>query len=379
MREAFSFDADVIEFLKTTGLKPNVRASKHPAIGPKLHGHKVQDEPQGRSKLLSMRIVIIGGTGHVGTFLVPRLVAAGHTVTNISRGDRAPYRPHGSWAEVTQIRVDRASEEESGTFARGVRELAPDVVIDMICFRPESARALVEELRGRVQHFLHCGTIWVHGHGVEVPVAEDTPRRPFGEYGCRKAQIEELLLDEARRNLFPATVLHPGHIVGPGWVPLNPAGHFNPRVFSDLAHAREIVLPNLGLETVHHVHADDVAQVFMKALASRSTAIGESFHVVSSAALSLRGYAERIAAWMGRHAHLRFLPWEEWRRGVSEAEATATWDHIAHSPNCSIAKAQRLLGYAPRYSSLEAVQESVLELIRSGVVDVPSSCPLRLV
>jgi nucleoside-diphosphate-sugar epimerase len=326
-----------------------------------------------------MRIVIIGGTGHVGTFLVPRLVAAGHTLTNISRGDRAPYRPHGAWAEVRQVRIDRASEEESGTFARRVRELAPDAVIDMICFHPESARALVEELRGRVQHFLHCGTIWVHGHGVEVPVTEDAPRRPFGEYGCRKAQIEELLLDEARRNLFPATVLHPGHIVGPGWAPLNPAGHFNPRVFSDLAHAREIVLPNLGLETVHHVHADDVAQVFMKVLASRSTAIGESFHVVSRAALSLRGYAERIAAWMGQRANLRFLPWEEWRRGVAEAEAAATWDHIAHSPNCSITKAERLLGYAPRYSSLEAVQESVLELIRSGEVDFPSSCPLRFV
>jgi nucleoside-diphosphate-sugar epimerase len=27
-----------------------------------------------------MRIVVIGGTGHVGTYLVPRLVMAGHEV-----------------------------------------------------------------------------------------------------------------------------------------------------------------------------------------------------------------------------------------------------------------------------------------------------------
>ena len=32
------------------------------------------------------------------------------------------------------------------------------------------------------------------------------------------------LLAEARRTGFPATALHPGHIVGPGWAPLNPAG-----------------------------------------------------------------------------------------------------------------------------------------------------------
>ncbi len=306
-----------------------------------------------------MRIVVIGGTGHVGTYLTPRLVEAGHAVTNVSRGDRQPYRAHAAWAGVTQVRIDRASEEAAGSFARRIRDLAPDVVIDMICFHPDSARALVEELRGRVQHFLHCGTIWVHGYGVEVPVTEDAPRRPFGEYGCRKAEIERLLLDEARRNAFPATVLHPGHIVGPGWAPVNPAGNFNTRVFSDLAHGREVALPNLGLETVHHVHADDVAQAFIAAIANRGAAVGESFHVVSAKALTLRGYAERIAAWMGQRANLRFLPWEEWRGGVSEADAAATWDHIAHSPNCSIAKARRLLGYSPRYSSLEAVQEAL--------------------
>ncbi len=40
-----------------------------------------------------MRIVIIGGTGHVGTYLVPRLVRAGHEVINVSRGESKPYRP----------------------------------------------------------------------------------------------------------------------------------------------------------------------------------------------------------------------------------------------------------------------------------------------
>jgi nucleoside-diphosphate-sugar epimerase len=31
------------------------------------------------------RVVIIGGTGHVGTYLVPRLVCAGFEVINVSR------------------------------------------------------------------------------------------------------------------------------------------------------------------------------------------------------------------------------------------------------------------------------------------------------
>jgi nucleoside-diphosphate-sugar epimerase len=97
--------------------------------------------------------------------------------------------------------------------------------------------------------------------------------------------------------------------------------------------------------------------------------VGESFHVVSPAALTLRGYAEVVARWFGEPARLRFLPWDKWWEGVSEEEAEGTWDHIAHSPNCSIAKAGRLLDYQPRYSSLRAVRESLEWLVEQGKVE----------
>lgn len=315
-----------------------------------------------------MRVVVIGGSGHVGTFLVPRLVEAGHEVVSISRGRREPYLVHSSWQSIEQVTLDRETEEADGTFGERVLALAPDVVVDMICFTLESARQLVEALQRRVSHFLHCGTIWVHGHSTQVPTTEDQARRPFGEYGVQKARIEAYLLDEARRNGFPATILHPGHIVGPGWAPVNPAGNFDLRTFERLARGEELALPNLGMETVHHVHADDVAQAFMRALDSWSVAAGESFHVVSPAALTLRGYAETVADWFGKPPRLSFAPWEEWRSGVSEEEAKGTLDHIAHSPNCSIVKAGRLLGYQPRYSSLQAVRESLGWLVEHGKI-----------
>jgi nucleoside-diphosphate-sugar epimerase len=317
-----------------------------------------------------MRVIVIGGSGHIGTYLVPTLVTAGHEVINISRSQSQPYQAHAAWKTVQQVTADRWAEDAAGTFGLRVRQMKPDVVIDLICFTLESAQQLVNNLHDQVQHFLHCGTIWVHGPSVEVPVTEEQPRRPFGEYGIQKAAIEAYLLDQARRNGFPATVLHPGHIVGPGWAPLNPAGHFTTQVFARLGRGEELALPNLGMETVHHVHADDVAQIFVKAMTNRSVSIGESFHVVSPAALSLRGYAESVAAWFGQPARLRFLPWEAWRATVTPEEADATWDHIAHSPCCSIAKAQRLINFKPRYSSLQAVFESVEWLIEHGVVKV---------
>jgi nucleoside-diphosphate-sugar epimerase len=315
-----------------------------------------------------MRIVIIGGSGHVGTFLVPRLVTAGHTVINVSRAEREPYQPHGAWRAVEQVTTDREAEDASGTFGPRIRALQPDVVIDMICFTPESAQHLADCLRGQVQHFLHCGTIWTMGHSIEVPATEETPRHPFGEYGIQKSAIQDYLLNQARRHGFPATVLQPGHIVGPGWMPINPAGNLDPNVFTKLARGETLTLPNLGMETLHHVHADDVAQSFVQAMANRSVSIGEAFHVVSPAALTLRGFAERAAGWFGRTASLDFLPWEEWRKGVADEYAVQTLEHISHSPNASIAKAQRLLDYRPRYTSLEAIHESVDWLVQEGIV-----------
>ena len=315
------------------------------------------------------RAVVIGGSGHVGTYLVPRLVEAGFDVLNVARGRRQPYQPHGRWKSVETLILDREAEEKAGAFGTKVRDLKPDIVIDMICFTLDSARQLVAALKGRVGHFLHCGTIWVHGPSVTVPTSEMQVRRPFGDYGVQKAAIEAFLIGEARANGFPATVVHPGHIVGPGWAPLNPAGNFNPRVFTRLAKGEEVALPNFGLETVHHVHADDVAQVFMKAIANWSAAAGEAFHAVSPGAVSLRGYAETVSAWSGREARLKFLPYDAWKTHETPEDAAATLDHISRSPSSSVAKAERFLAYRPRYTSFEAVHESLAWLIKEGIVE----------
>ena len=313
-----------------------------------------------------MKIIVIGGTGHVGTYLIPRLVIEGHEVICITRQKRQPYQQHNAWKTVRQIAVDRTEADRENRFGEIIADLSPDVVIDMICFEPESAKSLAEALKGKIQHFLHCGTIWVHGYSTQVPTTESQYRRPFGEYGIKKAAIESYLLSCSRQSGFPATILHPGHIVGLGWIPLNPAGNFNPEVYKKLSKGEEVILPNLGMECVHHVHADDVAQAFIKAINHRSGSIGESFHVVSDQALTLRGFAEAMSQWFGVEPNLKFLPWEEWKNNVSRIDADYTWDHIAHSPNCSIEKAKTLIEYSPRYSSPQAVQEAIEHLLKNN-------------
>jgi len=313
--------------------------------------------------------VVIGATGHIGGYLVPRLVAGGHDVVAISRHGRPRYREDASWSRVTSQTLDRDEKEAAGTFGAHVADLEADAVIDLTCFEVASARQLLEALREQKTYLVHCGSIWVHGPSTVVPTTEDVARRPFGPYGEAKAAIEELLLAEVRRGGLPSTVLHPGHIVGPGWAPLNPAGHFDLSVFERLAAGEPVMLPNFGLETVHHVHADDVAQAFALAIEHPGTAAGESFHVTSDRAITLRGYAEAVAGFFAKPSRLSFIAWESWRETVAADVAETTWDHIAHSPSMSIDKARRLLGYAPRYTSLEAVHESLSWLIDAGQLE----------
>jgi len=285
-------------------------------------------------------------------------VNSGHEVVAVTRGARRPYRDSPEWESVERVTLDRMDAERDGSFGTTIAGLGGDAVIDLICFDLDSAKNLVNSLRERIEIFVHCGSLWVHGVPRERPYDETVPREPFGEYGIQKAQIESFLLEAAAEG-FPASVLHPGHITGPGWAPINPAGNLDTSVFDSLARGERIALPDEGSATLQHVHADDVAQAFALALSHREAAVGEAFHVAAAEPVSMRDYAAAVASWFGRDANLDFLPWDEWRMTVSERDAEITRDHILHSPDASIEKARSLLGFEPRYSAIAAARDAV--------------------
>jgi nucleoside-diphosphate-sugar epimerase len=315
------------------------------------------------------RVVVIGATGHIGTYLVPRLVDGGHEVIAVSRGTRGPYHGAPQWDAVTRVTADREAEDAAGTFGARIAALRPDAVIDLICFTEASARQLIEALRPSRPLLVHCGTIWVHGPALRVPVTEDEPRTAYGAYGTGKAEIEALLHEETRAGGVPAVVLHPGHISGPGWQVITPAGNLDPATWTHLATGQPLALPDHGLGVLHHVHADDVAQAFELAL-SRPAAIGGSFHVVAEQAMTLRGLAAGVARWFGREPILDFVSWEEFGRRAGLEHAEVTREHTFRSITASIARAREVLGYAPRYTSLDALHEALAWLVADGQANV---------
>lgn len=301
------------------------------------------------------KAVIIGGRGKVGSYLVPMLVSEGYEIINVSRGQTEAFVKNEAWEHVTQVSLDR----NKPGFESEIRNLKADVVVDMICFQNEDMLRLVNALRDSVTHYLVTGSAWMHGHSGVVPVLEDECREPLEEYGIQKSMMDKTLAQEYTKNGFPGTAVHPGHIVCPGDIPINPQGFKSLSAFNKLKVGEPVYLPNFGMETLHHVHAEDVAGVFLAAINAGKPSFGQGFHATSSRAVTLWGYAMEVAGWYGKQADLRFEPFDEWKNRVSEEEAAATFTHISHSPSCSMEKAKRLLGFEPNHTSYEAIKECI--------------------
>jgi len=302
-----------------------------------------------------MRVVVIGGTGHIGTYLVPSLVRAGHGVVVVSRGARQPYRDDPAWRDVEMVVCDREAAEQDGRFGNEIAGLRPDAVVDLTCFTTAQARQLVDALDG--QHVVHTGSVWTYGPSAIVPTTEASPKHPHGQYGIDKLAVEQYLTQGQDR--VRATVIHPGHISGPGWVPIGPAGNLDTGVIDSLRADGSCLLPDRGGETIHHVHAEDVADLHQACLEQPDAAAGESFNSVCTRAMTLRGYAEIVARHFGHEPNLHFVPWDEFVARVGAKHAEVTLDHIGRAPLHSMEKARTLLGFAPKHDVTETVLEAI--------------------
>jgi len=318
-----------------------------------------------------MRAVIIGGCGHIGTYLVPRLVEDGLEVISITRGVSEPYLKSGIWNWVEKVQMDRTKEEAAGSFGNRIAALNPDIVVDLIAFKQSSVVQITDALKDHVEHYLFTSSIWAHGPMAYSPTSEEAPRHPFSQYGIDKSDCETYLNKLYRIKGFPMTIVRPGHITGPGWDFINPCGNKDQQVFGQIGRGEKIYIANFGMECLHHVHADDVAQVFHKSIIHRNQALGEAFHATAPAAITMRGLAEKLYLWFGKDVNIEYLPWKEWSAKINNPQFIAsTEEHVLHSDNYSIALAQRLIDYQPRYTIFQAVCEGVRSLIDRGVIKV---------
>jgi 2'-hydroxyisoflavone reductase len=172
--------------------------------------------PRPPRRATKRKILVIGGTGHLGPATVLPAVAAGHEVTLFNRGRTDP----GLFPELEHIEGDRRKPEDVAK----LKGRTFDAVIDNVAYFPKDVETVAEVLKGNVGQYLLVSSVSVYPRfgGNQETVTESTPTavlkeanptRITGEnYGALKAACEA-----AAEAAFPGkcTQVRPGYIVGP--------------------------------------------------------------------------------------------------------------------------------------------------------------------
>ena len=318
-----------------------------------------------------MKVVVIGGTGHIGTFLIPMLVNSGYQTIYITRGKNKPYIDDPAWKKAQNVILDRNSDKD---FVQKIIEMNPDIIVDLINYDINETKKIVEAIQKSscCKHYLYCSSIWAHGRSEVLPVGrESLTKEPICDYGKDKYESEKYLLEKYRKENFPVTIISPGQISGPGWDIINPWGGLDYRPFQIIADGETIFLPNFGQETLHHIHGEDVAQLFFKAISNRNQALGEVFNAVSGGSITLYGYAKLLFDYFGKEAKIEFKPWKEFCEYVgNKKETDMCYKHLIRSGFFNHDKEEKLLGFRPKYTNTETILAAVKSYVDRGIIKI---------
>ena len=313
-----------------------------------------------------MNILVVGGAGYIGSHAVRFLLAAGHQVTvydNLSRGHREAV-PDGLLVEGEL--TDRSK------LVSLLRERQIDAVMHFAAFalvnesvnEPSvyyrnnviAALELLDAMKeAEVRKIVFSSTTATYGESDTMPISEETPQQPINPYGFTKLVIEHALADYATAygfgyaalRYFNAAGAHPDGSIGEDH---DPESHLIPVVLQVALGQREHITifgndfatPD-GTCLRDYIHVDDLASAHLRALeliepgkgicANLGTGRGTSVQEIVEACRKITGHP--IPTIMGD------------RRAGDPAELVAD-NRLA----------KKLLDWAPKYDSVDAIVET---------------------
>jgi len=176
-----------------------------------------------------VKILLLGGTGFIGSYLARQLLESGHEIAVFHRGQREDAPTD----DVAHIHGDRKHLSE---YAQSFDAFGAQVVVDLLAFNEEDARSLTETFRGRAERLVCLSSMDIYrsygcfrrleaGPSSSQPFAEEAPLRttlyPYRAlakgtedlfYNYDKIPVERIVMKEDR---LPATVLRLPQVFGP--------------------------------------------------------------------------------------------------------------------------------------------------------------------
>jgi len=291
-----------------------------------------------------MRTLVTGAAGFIGSTLVDRLLADGHSVIGVddlSSGRSENLGPAERHADFEFAKADIVGADLIGLLADtkpevvfhlaaqiSVRHSVDDPPFDASVNVVGTVRLAEAARRAGVRKIVHTSSGGsIYGTPPSYPTSEDVPTDPTSPYAASKVAGEIYL--NTFRNLYGLECSHiaPANVYGPRQDPHGEAGVV--AIFAQaLLAGRPTKIFGDGSDTRDYVFVDDVVDAFVKA--SGDTGGGQRFNVGTGVETSVRQLHSEIAKAVGASDEPEFHPPRlgDLRRScldISRAETVLGW------------------------------------------------------
>jgi len=320
-----------------------------------------------------MKALITGATGLIGSFLAEKLIAENHTVRVLVRPESDRGILKGLPVEYVngdlrnRASLDRAVQGVDVVFHAAARMSDWGDIRD---FEEDNVQGtmniLQASLAAGVKRFVHTSSTGVLGLNAQHGSTEDGPYDGEGVYEITKVEAEKTAVAFGREHPLPVTVIRPSWTLGPR------ARRHIPLILDYLQRGILLVIGN-GRNVLTFVDPRDVAEAMLLA-AEKPEAAGQTYHITNGDQThTQRDCYAILARELGVKPPKLGLPFWMCMRVSWLVEKCAELFRFEDAPMCtpvrvkflgltrtySSAKAQRDLGYRPKYSLEQSLKDAV--------------------
>jgi nucleoside-diphosphate-sugar epimerase len=304
--------------------------------------------------------LITGGAGFLGINLTRFLLARGHAVTSLDLAD------HDYPDVAGQVRVVRGDIRDRA--AVDIAMVGVDVVVHTAAALPlytkedifstdvTGTRNVVDSaFRHGVDRVIHISSTAVYGIPDHHPLREDDRQVGVGPYGEAKILAEEVCLDYRRQGLC-VTIIRPKSFVGPERL-----GVF--ALFYDWARdGRNFPMIGSGNNRYQLLDVEDLCEAIYLAATGDKAVVNDTFNIGAKEFKTMKQDYQAVLNAAGSGKLIIPLPAEPliWTLRLLELlhlSPLYKWVYETASKDSfvSIEKAERVLGFKPKYSNQDAL------------------------
>lgn len=263
---------------------------------------------------MSIRVLVLGGNGFIGSHLVEALVAGGAHVRVLTRsGRQCPQQLHGVDYRYADFVTDSVSVAESLVDVDLVIHLISTTVPATANLDPLadingnllSTVRLLQQMRdqgvSRLVFLSSGGT--VYGNAKSIPISEEHERNPVSSYGIVKVAIENYIAMFSAQHGLKSLVLRVSNPYGPRQGHLGVQGVI-PTFFQRILTGEEIRIWGDGSSVRDYIYVSDLVSFIVRGVHQDLTGV---YNVGSGQGASLRDILSLIEEISGHSANVNYL------------------------------------------------------------------------